>query len=73
MRREAGADRVWVDADGVHCDVAGARLDSAWGCGLAEFVARVGLRAHRARVHRAGVLAGGVGERRDGGGEGVGI
>ncbi len=36
MRREAGADRVWVDADGVHCDVAGARLDSAWGCGLAE-------------------------------------
>ncbi len=57
MRREAGADRVWVDADGVHCDVAGARLDSEWGCGLAEFAARVDLRAHVARVHGADVLA----------------
>lgn len=57
MRRETGAERVWVDADGVHCDVAGARLDSEWGCGLAEFADRADLRALVARAHGADALA----------------
>jgi hypothetical protein len=57
MLHETGDHRVWVDRHGVHLDLAGARLDMEWGCGLAAFATRDDVRDAIRTLHGAAVLA----------------
>lgn len=57
MIHETGDQRVWVDRHGVHLDVAGARLDLEWGCGLAAFASRDDVRDAIVTLHGGDVLA----------------
>lgn len=57
MFHETGDNRVWVDRDGVHLDLAGARLDMEWGCGLAAFATRDDVRDAIRTLHGDAVLA----------------